>query len=161
MITLILGLLGSGKSTVGQLLADKTSCKFVEMDTLVLQTLGVSKPHDVSPALWKECQLEVSKDLSVQEHLVIASSGNIVENDLNMLYFKTHAPKLKIVYLHTDLETLIARKTAETKEDPSQVRTHLKAQLQAREPLYRRFADVEIDTNSSSPEHIVSAILAS
>ncbi len=161
MIILLLGLVGSGKSTIGQLLAAKTGARFVEMDTLILDTLGVKSPGDVSRIAWEECQLEISKDLSVQDNLVIAASGNIVENSLNILYFKTHAPNVLIVYLETSTDTLTHRTVQNHGGDSQAVNAHLSDLLADRSVLYKRFADTVVSTDAKLPVDIADAILAS
>lgn len=158
MITLLFGVLGSGKSTVGQLLAKQTNARFVEMDTMIMQTMGISHPSDVSPAAWKECQIDISKDLSVQDNLVIATSGNIVENDLNILHFQNHCPDLRSVYLRTSLDTLVARTVSETQGNAHDVKKNLQEKITRREPLYTLFSQAIIDTDGKTPQQIVDAI---
>ena len=154
MTTLLLGLIGSGKSTIGTILAQKTGARFVEMDTLVLQTLGVESPQNVSPALWKEVQLEVNKDLSTQDNLVIATSGNIVENDLNILYYKQHTESLRIIYLKAEIADLESRWQHSTPLN----QTTLTEWHTERTPLYERFADHIVSTSGKTPAQIVQEI---
>lgn len=160
MTILLFGLLGSGKSTIGKLLALDLQGTCVEMDYLISQTLGGVKPQDVSEAHWKECQVEISKDLSVQRNLIIAASGNIVENDLNILYFREHAEDVCIVYLDATTETLLARTTGNDAAKARELRTHLEELRQKREGLYRTFADTVIATDGKTPRQIADAILA-
>lgn len=160
MTILLFGLLGSGKSTIGRLLALDLHGTCVEMDYLISQSLGGAKPQDVSDAKWKECQLEISKDLSVQSNLIIAASGNIVENDLNILYFREHADDLRIVYLEATTETLLARTTGNDAEKSRELRTHLEELRQKREGGYRTFADTTIVTDGKTPRQVADAILA-
>lgn len=159
MITLLFGLLGSGKSTVGQLLAKHTNARFVEMDTVIADILGVSSPEEVSPMLWKECQLEICKDLSVQENIVIATSGNIVENDLNILYFKHHCQDLQNIYLQASLDALVSRTLLEKKQDKEHLIQYFTERLTDREPLYKQYADRIVPTDNHTPQQVVNTIL--
>ena len=106
MTILLLGLMGSGKSTIGKLLAEHFGYKFHEMDHLVLEQSGfnsVSEVYEHRMSLWKESELEVSKELSKKENLVIAASGGLSENQLNILYFQENCKHLEIVFLHVDI----------------------------------------------------------
>lgn len=161
MHILLLGVYGSGKSTVGRLLAERTGRAFVEMDALIARTLGVSSPDNVPTVLWKECQIDVCKDLSVQENFVIAASGNIVENDINVLHFHTHSPNTRMVYLRTSAETLVARTVSESHGNLEDAKRDLHEKIDQRERLHLRFANMTIDTDGKNPLQIVDEILAS
>ena len=160
MTIVLFGLLGSGKSTIGKLIAHDLHHTFVEMDYLISHSLGDVRPQDVSDAVWKECQVEVSKDLSVQRDLVIAGSGNIVENDLNILYFRDHAEDLHIIYIDATTETLLARNAGNDAEKSRALRTHLEELRKKREGLYRFFADTVIETDNKTPRQIANEILS-
>ena len=47
MIVLLLGLMGSGKTSSGRLLAQKLELKFVEMDLLILEKTGFNSVSEV------------------------------------------------------------------------------------------------------------------
>ena len=158
MITLLFGLLGSGKSTVGQLLAKQTGARFIEMDTLIADTLGVKSPNEVSSVLWKECQLEICKDLSVQENIVVATSGNIVENDLNILYFQHHSTQLRIIYLKATLESLVSRTLLEKEDTRQHLEEYFSLTLKNREPLYMLYADAVFPNDTKTPQQVVNDI---
>ena len=161
MTLLLFGLLGSGKSTIGKLLAVDLHATFVEMDYAISQSLGGVKPQDVSDAEWKECQIEISKDLSVQRNLVIAASGNIVENDVNILYFREHSDDLHIIYLDATTETLLARGAGNDREKAKELASHLEDLRQKREVLYRTHADVTVVTDNKTPRQIADDVLTS
>lgn len=160
MTILLLGLLGSGKSTIGKLIANDLVASFVEMDYAISMALGGVKPQDVSEAEWKECQTEIAKDLSVQCHLVIAASGNMVENDLNFLYFKEHATGLHIVYLDATIETLLSRAVGNNETKEQEFRAHLLELHRRRDALNRSFADVIVSTDNKTPRQVADDILS-
>jgi shikimate kinase len=157
MTILLLGLLGSGKSTVGTILANETGSTFVEMDHLIVSGLHMP-PESIPEHLWKEYQLELSKDLSVQHNIIVAGSGNIVDNDLNILYFRVNNPSVKVVYLQTHPKTLCERisdPSARAKEEKI-----LQDLLDQRAPLYLKYADCIIDTDHSTPRDVALKILS-
>lgn len=160
MHVLLLGVYGSGKSTVGKLLATDIHATFIEMDTLIHESAGIADPEAISPVYWKECQIDICKDLSVQEDLVIATSGNIVENDINLLHFRANDPETIAVYMHTELDSLVSRTVKERSGGGEEVRRSLEELLAAREPLYLRFADVVIRTDGKTPREIATEILS-
>lgn len=112
MNILLIGNMGSGKSSIGMALAKILHMKFVELDDLVLRHTGfptVEQVYAHRKSLWKECELEISKDLSVEDNNIIACGGGFIENELNVTYFTEHSPDLRIFYIHARPEIVAKR----------------------------------------------------
>lgn len=169
MKILLLGLMGSGKTTIGKLLAKTLGCEFVEMDALVLQHSGFDSVQDVfelRESLWQESELEVSKQLSNQQNsLVIACSGDIVENQLNIQYFRENSANMHVIYLQTTPETLAKRVIAShveklTIEQHDSVEKNIMELNVMRHDSYKKMADTVIKTDIHSLEEIIEEIKA-
>jgi 3-phosphoshikimate 1-carboxyvinyltransferase len=158
----LIGMRGSGKTTVGRLLAQKLGKRFIEMDEMIVQRMGLSIPEIVQKYGWGKFR-EVEKELTLEtaklDNVVNATGGGVVTNEENIRALKQ---KGKLVWLKVGLDTLLQR----IGDDPSRpsltgkpVREDMAAVLAERTPLYQRAADFTIDTDSKSSEEIVESII--
>lgn len=157
-ITLI-GMPAVGKSTVGNLLAQKMNFNFLDSDDLIQ-----SKEHTtLSRIIYKKglsrfLQIEESHILSIicSNH-VIATGGSVVYSQKAMEYLSKTST---IIYLCVDLERLLTRlsditsrgvaiKSGKTIEDLYKERT----------PLYDKYCDIKIDCSSMTAEQVAEKII--
>jgi len=167
MNILIIGFLGSGKSSIGKRLARNLDYKFVELDDVVLDYTGYTNIQDVEKkrkTLWKECELQVSKDLSLDDNMVIACGGGFINNELNMDYFKDHNPKVAVIYLSAKIETLARRSLEKAKLKGKNITAEtIQAAIakifSLRDTLYRNSADIVIQTDNTETDAITIALI--
>jgi shikimate kinase len=158
MIILLIGTVASGKTTVAQILSKKINLPYIEMDDYILNHLSIKEPSEISQSFLKEGQLEISKDLSTQDNLILCCSGNIVENDLNLIYFKENNENLKIFFLETTPKEAVKR--LENKIKKRQISAEkLESMIKKRISLYSDWADYTINTDNKTPKQILSEIL--
>jgi shikimate kinase len=162
----LIGYRGSGKTTVGRLVADRLGWAFVDADALLEERHGRTI-RDIfaaeGEAGFREKEAATLADLCTHTNCVIATGGGIVLRDENRKLLKQHGV---VAWLTADPATLVARIQA----DPSTAerRPHLaggglaeiEQLLAVREPLYRACADVVVPVGALSPEHAADAILA-
>jgi shikimate kinase len=182
MITLT-GFMGSGKTTVGKVLADFLGCPFMDLDDLVVKKAGKSIPdifaQDGEPA-FRELEarlLRQTVEKYAESTVVLALGGGAILAPASaaLLHDKTVC-----IYLRATLDTLLARLAGETagrpllQEIPDQVgkddemtvmpgpdRASVAARLAAREPLYEETAHVTIDTDGLTPDEVADEIIIS
>ncbi len=167
MILLFIGLMCSGKSSVGKVVAKELNHRFVEMDALVLDQTGFSNVQEVYESrvsLWKESELQICRELSYEGKAVVACSGDIVENDLNFQYFSENAPNgFKVVYLSARPETLSKRLIASHSEvrmkDDEKIRKNVELIFEKRDALCRLHADHVIPTDGTDLHEVTQAVL--
>lgn len=160
MIYLLIGTIGTGKSTVGKALAKDLGYRFIELDSAVLEHTGYKTAHAVSPILWKESQLEVCRDLATEDNLIIACGGAIVENDLNLLYFNYYKDsQVLIVRLIAD-EDEIVRRVLERDTEYHHDTLHKKLQdlNYRRKGMLEYWAELTVDTTDKQPEEVAIQI---
>lgn len=152
---------GSGKSTVGVLLAKALGYQFIDTD-LVLQQREGALLQDILDNRGVEAFLDAEeaaiKDLTCAKS-VIAPGGSVVCRSGGMARLKELGP---VVYLHVPLEELIRRVDNITTRGiamaPGQTLADVYAQ---REPLYRQYADVTVEVAPGAGlEETVAAVLA-
>ena len=147
---ILIGMPGCGKTTVGQLLAQRTGRKFVDSDAEICALAGKSIPdifsHD-GHETFRDLETRVLSDLGKQSGLVIATGGGCVTKARN--YDLLHQNGI-IFRLQRDIEKL------PTEGRP--LSTDLTQMQRIREPFYDAFQDRIID-NDATPEEAVEQIL--
>ena len=162
MITLT-GFMGSGKTTVGKVLADFLGCPFLDLDELIVQKAGKSIPEifaqDGEPAFRElEARLlrqTVTKYAAGTAVLALGGGAILAPASAALLREKTVC-----IYLRATLDTLVARLAGETAGRPL-ADDALAERLAAREPIYEETAHVTIDTDGLSPDEVADEIIIS
>ncbi|XP_078444248.1 shikimate kinase 3, chloroplastic-like isoform X2 [Wolffia australiana] len=105
----LIGMMGSGKSTVGKILAKALGYSFYDSDKLVEQAVGGTSVAQIfkqySEAFFRDNETEVLRDLSTMRRLVVATGGGAVIRPINWSYMK----KGITVWLDVPLEALASR----------------------------------------------------
>ncbi len=138
----LIGMPGSGKTTVGREIAKKTGRKFVDTDDIIVQRANMSIPEifeKYGEAHFRRLECEVVSDFAKEKELVIATGGGAVINKLNS---DALAENGRLYYLKRDISTLA------TKGRPlSQDASKLQEMYKKRNPIYTSCADCEIENN--------------
>ena len=156
---ILIGMPGSGKSTVGVLLAKRTGKAFVDTDLLIQTVTGRTLQDIVDRDGYLELRRieeEVLLDLECNG-LVIATGGSAVYSDRAMEHLRKDGT---VVFLQVDLEALRARvqdyATRGLAKRPDQTLEDLFTERCA---LYRKHADVTIDAAGISHEEVCAQII--
>ena len=162
MITLT-GFMGSGKTTVGKVLADFLGCPFMDLDDLVVKKAGKSIPdifaQDGEPA-FRELEAQVLRKTVAkyaESAAVLALGGGAVLAPASAALLRE---KTVCIYLRATLDTLLARLAGETAGRPL-ADASLADRLASREPIYEKTAHVIIDTDGLSPDEVADEIIIS
>lgn len=156
MIYLLIGTIGTGKTSVGRALAKDLGYRFIELDSAVLEHTGCKSADIVSPILWKESQLEVCRDLATEDDIVIACGGSIVENDLNLLYFNYYKDsQVLIVRLTADADEIVKRVLARnTGLEKHQLHEKLQDLNHRRKGMLEYWAELTVDTTGKQAHEV-------
>jgi shikimate kinase len=155
----LIGMPGAGKSTVGVILAKMTSRDFVDTDVLIQLSAGRSLQaivdKDGHMAL-RDIEEKVLLGLRCNNH-VIATGGSAVYSHAAMEHLKKEGTA---VYLSVDLPTLEARirnfHSRGLAKRPDQSISDL---FEERLILYRKYADIIVDSRSLSQEEVCAEII--
>ena len=150
----LVGMPGSGKSTVGRALAEQMGRGFVDMDEVIVELAGKSIPdifREDGEEAFRRIETEAARKCGKEKSLVIASGGGAVTREETMQALSQNG---EILFIERPLEML------ETAGRPLSAggMEALKAMHEKRLPLYRQYAARVID-NSSSPEQAVQAAM--
>ncbi len=153
---------GSGKSTVGRLLARHLGWRFVDSDHEIERRIGGSirgyfEQHG-EPA-FRNLEAQVLAELASQAQAVLATGGGAVLRPENRQTLKQHC---RVVYLRSTPEDLFRRLRHDTQRPLLQVKDPLKRLrdlFRERDALYREASEFVIETGRPSVPTLVNMIL--
>lgn len=161
MLICLVGLPGSGKSTVGRQLARRLQLPFADSDHRIEQRLGCSIREFFEREgedRFRSVEEEVLDELTQQQG-VLSTGGGAVLRAINRERLRTRG---KVIYLKSMPEELLRRLRHDTQrpllqvEDPLQRLRDLYAR---RDPLYRETAHFVIETGRPSVATLVNMIV--
>jgi shikimate kinase len=156
----LIGMPGSGKSTIGVILAKRKSMDFVDTDILIQRSAGRPLQEIVDQEGYmalRSIEEEVLLGLNCRDH-VVATGGSAVYSHAAMEHLKKEGV---VFFLDVDLDTLKSRihdyATRGLAKRPDQTLEEL---FDERFALYTKYADVTIGCAGMTHEEVCSAILA-
>jgi shikimate kinase len=161
----LIGFMGSGKSTVGRLVAELLGWTLVDTDTLVVRLAGRSIPEqfaDEGEALFRERESQIVLGVSAGERQVIATGGGVPLREDNAAALRGAG---KVVWL-TARPEIVVRRTASRRaarplldaadEEPL---NHVLRLMGERGPVYQRLAELVVDTSDRPPMAVAREIV--
>jgi shikimate kinase len=158
----LVGFMGSGKSSVGRILSSLTGFALVDTDTLIAQQAG-----QTIPAIFKQhgeehfrtLETEVLQSLVGRIGLIIATGGGIITSAKNREILPQIGP---VVWLDATPELLYQRVKNSKRPllrtpDPRRTVDEL---YRTREPLYRETSSFRIDSTHLTHRQTAEAVLA-
>lgn len=151
--TVLIGMPGCGKTTVGQALATMQGKRFVDADAVLEERVG-RKITDIIPTdgeeAFRQMETDTLAELGKQSGLVIATGGGCVTRERNYPLLHQNGT---ILWLTRELDKL------PTHGRPLSQTGKLQQMYAVREPMYRRFADAVI-SNDAAVEQTIAQIRA-
>jgi len=159
----LIGFMGSGKTTVGRLLANRLKFNFIDIDRVVEDRAGMK--------IWKifekygeeyfrilESQV-IKEVLGMANNTVIACGGGVVLREDNVNTLRKNSI---VVYLRISVDEAYKRLKDCSDRPLLSIDDKLIAiskLLRIREPLYLRAADKVVDVDGKTPEEVVDCII--
>lgn len=162
MIVSLVGLPGSGKSTVGRQLARRLQLPFVDSDHVIEERLGCSIREYFEregEARFRDVEESVIDELTERHQGVLSTGGGAVLRAANREHLRSRG---KVIYLKSSPDELYRRLRHDTNRPLLQVDDplgRLRDLYTARDPLYRETAHFTLETGRPSVATLVNMIV--
>jgi 3-dehydroquinate synthase len=158
----LVGLMGSGKTTIGRALAKKLQKRFIDADHEIEARTGASIPlifEIEGEDSFRQREADVIADLTTQEGIVLATGGGAILNAESRAFLRERGV---VVYLRASVSSIIQR-TSHDKNRPLLQTADPKARIEElarqRGPFYEEVAHITIETGRPNVQSVVQNIL--
>jgi shikimate kinase len=164
----LIGYRGTGKTTVGKLVAAALNFTFIDADAALEERLGRSIREIFATegeSYFRDRESEILAELCQGDRQVLSLGGGVVLREGNRHQLREVCQR--VVWLQADIEILVERlhgdpATAAQRPPLTSLpgRAEIEQLLAQRTPLYAECAEFTIDTSHRSPEHIAQEIVS-
>lgn len=156
------GFMGSGKSTVGPLIAQRLGWTFIDVDNIIEAEAGTTIAQIFAtqgePA-FRDLEHATIARLARQQNLVLALGGGAIEREETRSLL-LNSPGTLLVHLEVQLQTTLARCSGTEGTRPVLAdQANLASRYERRLPLYRT-AHTSILSDEKSPHEVADAVLS-
>ena len=158
---ILIGPMGSGKTTVGKQLAKKTRMDFVDSDHMIEERCGVSIStiFDIEGEDgFRKRETKMLNELCQQSGIVLATGGGAIASEENRILLRKSG---FVVYLKTSIETQLSR-TQKARNRPLlenvDIQTKLTELMEERGTLYEQEADLIVKSGDRVVSKVVEEI---
>jgi shikimate kinase len=163
MNVVLIGYRGTGKSTIGKLIAACLGRPIISTDREIVRRTGSSIPDIVAAHGWdyfRDLESEVCQEVAGRDNLVIDTGGGAILRQNNVDVLKRNG---RLIWLTASVETIATRIGGDTQR-PSLTGTkshveEIREVLSERAPKYQAAADLTIATDNRSIDELVATIL--
>ena len=159
----LVGLMGSGKTTVGRRLSHELNQDFFDTDHEIIDKTGVNIDHifDIEGEEgFRERESKILENLCQMSNIILATGGGIVLLQKNRKILKNTG---LVVYLSSSVNQLL-RRTAKSKNRPllensTDRKKTITELVEARDVYYREVASFVIDTTGKKLYEVINIII--
>ena len=159
---ILIGPTGAGKTTVGRLLATKLNLPFLDLDEEIEARCGADIPwiFDVEgEAGFRDREARIFAEFVGKGAVVVSTGAGVVLRGENQDLLKRH--KSHVIWLQADLKTQFDRLKNDKNRPLLQVadsEAKLRAMATEREPFYRAYSNIQVQTRRTNPSVVVRQI---
>ena len=154
------GFMGTGKTTVGKLVAERLGRGFVDTDDIIEERFGpIPKIFErLGEEAFRDMERQVAASLAATTGMVIATGGRLMLDDTAAASLSASA---RVFCLAADVDTLVDRLVSEAEHRPlladADVEQRIRALLESRQAGYGRFE--QVPTSGRSPDQVADDII--
>lgn len=159
MNIILIGFMGTGKSTVAPLVARKLNMEYVEMDQLIEKKAGKSIDEifrDEGETVFREYEVAVARDLKNINNAIVSCGGGVVMNKIIIDDLKHNGV---VVGMFADFETIFKRVESDLPRPLFKDRKVAEKLYNFRKPLYEFYSDKKVNTDKRSVEEVAEEII--
>jgi shikimate kinase len=156
----LIGMPGSGKSAVGNIIASRLGWYFIDTDKCIERRNGMPLQaliDQVGDESFLQLEEETILNLALKEQTVISTGGSVVYSDAAMRHLALIST---VVFLDASIEAIRAHiQSEEPRGIIGMTQGGLEELYQDRLPRYRRYASVIVRFSSETPEEVARKVL--
>ncbi len=163
MILVLIGYRGTGKSLIGEILANRLQIPCISMDDEIVKRAGMSTPEIVEKYGWqkfRDIESEIALELTARDNVIVDTGGGVIERPENIRALQENAC---VVWLKASIDTIVSRIQSGTQRPPltdgKSFTEEVAEVLERRIPRYKMAAQYEIDTDTLPPDQIAETII--
>lgn len=169
MNLILVGLRGSGKTTVGRMVAARLGRPFLDLDDVVARSLGAATVAEAwrahGQAGFREAETRALRDVLMIDSRVVALGGGTPTAPGTADLLREARERTVIVYLVASAAALRVRlATTDISSRPSLTGADPLAEIEivlaGRDPLFRELADAVVETDEKSVEEVAERVAA-
>jgi shikimate kinase len=160
---ILVGFMGSGKSSVGREIARRLGFRFIDTDTTIRQKHNKSIPDifaSFGEPFFRDEENKALRDLQNIEHVVVATGGGIVLQPRNHPLLRS----LGVVVWLTATEEVIWERVSRNQNRPllqtQDPRTTISNLMATRYPLYGSLSHIIVETSGLTHQEVADQVLA-
>ena len=152
----IIGMPGSGKTTIGKILGKELSLKFYDMDEYIQKTTSKSiiELFENGEEYFRDIESNVCRELSQKENVLISTGGGVIKRKENIDAFKENA---LIIFLDRPVEKILEDVDVSKRPLLKDGKEKIINLYKERYELYKNYAD-EIVVNDKDMRHVIESL---
>lgn len=155
----IVGYMGSGKTTLGRLLAHSLGREFVDLDRVISKRAGKEIPEiftEHGEETFRDLEHEaLSEAIDGETPCIVACGGGVVVRQENRALLRD----VTTVFLMEDTDVLYRRTRGPGRPLRAASREEFERRYAERLPSYREVADLEVEVDGRSPARVTEEVL--
>lgn len=158
---ILVGFMGTGKTTVGKILACRFKKKFIDMDDVLEERAGKAISlifsEDGEP-YFRNMERKLVQELASSRNQVIAAGGGIVLNQDNIADFSRSGRVICLLASENDILRRVSFSVARPLLEKGDKPQSIKKLMEQRRPLYESIHD-RVNTSGLTPEEVAEVIM--
>ncbi|MCQ1531299.1 shikimate kinase [Lutispora saccharofermentans] len=153
----LIGMPGSGKSTIGKRLAERLGMEFCDIDEYIEKKEGrtISDIFKYGEAHFREIEKKAVREVSKMQPLVIATGGGIVLKDCNIRALKENGV---IIFIDRNLDDILSDVDVSRRPLLKNGKDQLCSLYEDRIELYKKYCDIQI-LNDKGIDQVIDDII--
>lgn len=161
MKIILIGFMGSGKSSVAKKLGSLLTLPVLEMDELVFQKTNTKNMMQVfekgGELLLRETEIAIAKRYATKDNIVISTGAGVVMNKIVLDYFKKTDGK--VFFLNATFQKIAHRLASDSSRPLFKNAFEAESLYHFRQPLYLKYADQVVEVDEKSVEEVAHEIV--
>ncbi|KPI52313.1 shikimate kinase [Clostridioides difficile] len=145
---ILIGMPGSGKTTIGKLLAQEYNCSFCDMDDYIseISQKSIAELFSEGEDVFRDYETQACKELSISDKTVVSTGGGVIKKDANMEILKETGI---VIFIDRPVQKILEDININSRPLLKNGKDRLYNLYDERISLYKKFSDIEILNDKS------------